>query len=338
MLDHPIVDVALGLILLYSTLSLVASVVKEWISSIFAWRAKNLEKGVQNLIGEAHAARLYGHPLVSTLSKEKKLPSYIGSGTFASVLVDLVGQDENGRSVVATGDKAAKLVDRVGDDPILGPAFRALSNAGAETVADLRREIADWFDEGMNRVSGWYRRRAQLIVFAIGLVVAVSANASTIHVVRDLWEDDARRYTLAQQAVAVAADAEGSETLPVPDDLLASFPLGWGGCLGLEGLGMDHASDRMGVYCRGCIARSPVLVRSAEPGGNVAGNREQARMPSSYRSRNSQVQVLRALDPRKGAPIAERSQFFCRAMHSRPLGLGPRAAAWHAAAATVARR
>ena len=34
MLDHPIVDVALGLILLYSTLSLVASVVKEWISSV----------------------------------------------------------------------------------------------------------------------------------------------------------------------------------------------------------------------------------------------------------------------------------------------------------------
>ena len=229
MLDHPIVDIALGLILLYSTLSLVASVVKEWISSVFSWRAKNLEKGIQNLIGEVHAARLYGHPLVSTLSKEKKLPSYIGSGTFASVLVDLVGQDEKGKSVLATADKAATLVDRVGNDPILGPAFRALSHAGAETVADLRGEIADWFDEGMNRVSGWYRRRTQLIVFVIGTVVAFSANASTIHVVRDLWEDDALRYALAQQAVAVAADAESSDTLQVPDELLASFPLGWEG-------------------------------------------------------------------------------------------------------------
>ena len=42
MLDHPIVDVALGLILLYSTHSLVASVVKEWISSVLALQAKNL--------------------------------------------------------------------------------------------------------------------------------------------------------------------------------------------------------------------------------------------------------------------------------------------------------
>ena len=230
MLDHPIVDVALGLILLYSTLSLVASVVKEGISSVFGWRAKNLEKGIRNLIGKVHAARLYGHPLVSTLAKEKKLPSYIGSSTFASVLVDLLGQDEKGKSVVAARARAAVLVDRVGDDPVLGPTLRALSNAGAETVADLRREIADWFDEGMNRVSGWYRRRAQRYIFVIGAVVAISANASTVHVVRDLWEDDALRYSLAQQAVAVAGNAETTpDTLQVPDDLLASFPLGWEG-------------------------------------------------------------------------------------------------------------
>ena len=229
MLDHPIVDVALGLILLYSTLSLVASVVKEWISSVLALRAKNLREGIRNLIGKDHASQLYGHPLVSTLAKEKKLPSYIGSGTFASVLVDLLGQDENGKSVIAARDKAAVLVDRVGDDPVLGPAFRALSNAGAETVADLRREIADWFDEGMNRVSGWYRRKAQGYIFVIGAVVAISANASTVHVVRDLWEDDALRYALAQQAVAVAGNAESSGTLQVPEDILASFPLGWEG-------------------------------------------------------------------------------------------------------------
>ena len=229
MLEHPIVDVALGLILLYSTLSLVASVVKEWFSSVFALRAKNLQEGIQTLIGEAHAARLYGHPLISTLAKEKKLPSYIGSGTFASVLVDLLTHDENGKSVVAGNGKASALVDKVSADPVLGPALRALSNAGAETVADLRREIAAWFDEGMNRVSGWYRRKAQLIIFVIGAVVAVSANASTVHVVRDLWEDDALRYALAQQAVAAVSDVETADSLWVPDDILESFPLGWEG-------------------------------------------------------------------------------------------------------------
>lgn len=98
MLDHPIVDVALGLILLYTVLSLFASVVKEWISTFLGLRAKNLKKGIQTLIGADYAAKLYDHPLVSTLATEKKLPSYIGSGTFASALVDLLAHGEEEQS------------------------------------------------------------------------------------------------------------------------------------------------------------------------------------------------------------------------------------------------
>ena len=62
MLDHPIVDVALGLILLYTVLSLFASVVKEWISTFLGLRAKNLEKGIQTLIGPDYASKLYRAP------------------------------------------------------------------------------------------------------------------------------------------------------------------------------------------------------------------------------------------------------------------------------------
>ena len=96
---------------------------------------------------------------------------------------------------------------------MLGPALRALSSAGAKTVADLRSEIAAWFDESMNRVSGWYRRRTQIIILAIGAVVTVSANASTVHVVRDLWQDDALRYSVAQEALAAASTTQSSDSL-----------------------------------------------------------------------------------------------------------------------------
>ena len=71
-------------------------------------------RGFRSMIGKERASWLYGHPLVSTLAKEKKLPSYIGSGTFASVLVDLLLHDENGRPVVAGKDKATVLVKIAG--------------------------------------------------------------------------------------------------------------------------------------------------------------------------------------------------------------------------------
>ncbi len=237
MFDHPIVDVALGLILLYTVLSLFASVVKEWISTFFGLRAKNLKKGIQTLIGADYAAKIYGHPLVSTLSTEKKLPSYIGSGTFASALVDLLAHGEKDQSTKDTEDDqstedakdtTAQLIRKVGSDPVLGRALRALSSAGVETVADLRTEIAAWFDDCMNRVSGWYRRQTQWIIFAIGAAVTLFANASTVHVAGDLWRDDVLRYSVAQEAVSMATTTPSPDSLEVSDALLASFPVGWG--------------------------------------------------------------------------------------------------------------
>lgn len=237
MLDHPIVDVALGLILLYTVLSLFASVAKEWISTFLGLRAKNLEKGIQTLIGADYAAKLYGHPLVSTLATDKKLPSYIGSRTFASALVDLLAHGEedqstadpeDDRSTDDSGGDAARLIRNVSGDPVLGRALRALSSTGAETVAELRTEIAAWFDDGMNRVSGWYRRQTQWIIFAIGAAVTLFANASTVHVAGDLWQDDALRYSVAQEAVSMASTTPSPDSLEVSHALLASFPVGWG--------------------------------------------------------------------------------------------------------------
>ncbi len=161
----------------------------------------------------------FGGPLVNSLATGKKLPSYIGSGTFASALVDLLAHGEE--------DQAANLVRRASDAPELERAIRALSRSGAKTVADLRTEIAVWFDDSMNRVSGWYRRQTQLIIFIIGAFVTVFANASTVHVARDLWKDDAMRYSVAQEAISLASTTQSPGSLQDPDSLLHSFPAGW---------------------------------------------------------------------------------------------------------------
>lgn len=96
-------------------------------------------------------------------------------------------------------------------------------------MAELRTEIAAWFDDGMNRVSGWYRRQTQWIIFAIGAGVTLFANASTVHdVAGDLWHADMLRYSVAQEAVSMASTTPSSDSLEVSDALLASFPVGWG--------------------------------------------------------------------------------------------------------------
>ncbi|WP_419164486.1 hypothetical protein [Candidatus Palauibacter sp.] len=224
MFDQAIVDVALGLALLYVVLSLAASAITEWISALLGLRSKNLRAGVERLLGEDYAGKVYGHPLVGKLSRIGKMPSYIEPDTLSTALLDVLAHDEDGNPVLDLEGSATELVDRVDDGHALKPALRALTLRGAKTVDDLRREVAEWFDEGMTRVSGWYKRRAQLLILAIGAVVTVSANASTLHIARDLWTDETLRASLADlgEQAAEAAAVAGAE---VPD--LGAFPLGW---------------------------------------------------------------------------------------------------------------
>ena len=230
MFDHPVVDVALGLVLLYSALSLVASAAKEWISTFFRLRARNLQLGIAMLIGQFHAARLYQHPLIRNLSKPDKLPSYIDPDTFSVALIDLLALTRDGSRGVSMGDEATALADRVVDDQTLATMLHAMATSRAKTVADLQPELAAWFDEGMSRVAGWYRRRTKRIILAVAAFVTVLANASTVHVVRDIWHDDALRYAVAQETTLVAASVAASpDTPPIRAAVLDSFPLGWDG-------------------------------------------------------------------------------------------------------------
>ena len=224
MLDQPVVDVALGLALLYVVLSLAASAITEWISALLGLRSKNLRAGVETLLGKEYAEKVYAHPLIANLARDGKLPSYIEPDTMATALLDLLAHDEDGRPVVDLAGPATALVDRVDGNHVLGPTLRALAPHGVDTVDGLRGQVAGWLDEGMNRVSGWYKRRAHVLIFVIGAVVTVAANASTLHVARDLWTDAALRESVALLAEQ-AADAGTLADADLPD--LGAFPVGW---------------------------------------------------------------------------------------------------------------
>ena len=101
MLDHPAIDIALGIILFYVILSLVASAVQEWIASLLGLRSKNLNAGIKRLIGDQYARKVYDHPLIKNLAKENKLPSYIAPETLSTVLLELIAKDNASKSYVA---------------------------------------------------------------------------------------------------------------------------------------------------------------------------------------------------------------------------------------------
>ena len=228
MLDHPIIGVALGLIFFYVVLSLVASAVKEWIASLLGLRSKNLYEGVKTLIGNDFARKVYEHPLIKNLAKANKLPSYIDPGTMSTVLLEVIAKDYKGKSYVScAADEVRDMIGKIDNVHPLKGVLEALVDGSDEAADALKERFAGWFDEGMTRVAGWYKRKAKLIIILIAAGLTVITNASSIHIAEELWRNSALRTSIAIQAEAFAN--QEAAKLPESDleQLVETFPIGW---------------------------------------------------------------------------------------------------------------
>ena len=209
-----ILDVVIGLFFGYLVLSLVVTAANEMSAAWFRRRAWMLRKGISHLLhDEDLAARLYEHPLVQSLSSPPgrlsrvpllqglvgRGPSYIRSRTFAIALLDVV-QNESANPADAAGVKRvlALLEREAGNDP---ERFRA--------------NVETWFNDSMERVSGWYKRRTQVLLFLWAVVVAVATNADTLVIARALWRDPALRQSLVTRAERYAAEQPAPGTAPI---------------------------------------------------------------------------------------------------------------------------
>jgi hypothetical protein len=234
MFNSSILDVAFGLVFVFLTLSLICSAANEGIESFLKKRAKNLEKGIRELLGDLSAQGgaalpptpdqqtpgttdgkkapnqtatdfvelLYNHGLINALYRGKygetplgKLPSYIPSANFALAVLDL-------RKTVQPLPKN------------LQSALDAFEIRAKGDLDMLQREIENWYDSAMDRVSGWYKRQTQMIVVALGLVAAIVLNVDSLYIARRLSTDPNLRQSVARLAEDAAKRPLQNQTPP----------------------------------------------------------------------------------------------------------------------------
>lgn len=125
----------------------------------------------------------------------RKLPSYIPASQFAQALLDLVTRGPV--PPVADPDAAASVISidslRASAGVVQNPKVqRAVLSAIDLAQGDLdkaKANIENWYNGTMDRMSGWYKRRTQTILFFIGLGVAIVMNVDAILVAERLNTD-----------------------------------------------------------------------------------------------------------------------------------------------------
>lgn len=232
MMGSTILEVVIGVVFVLIIFSTICAALREAIEAIVKTRAAYLEKGIRELLNDPHASgmarQLFNHPLIHGLFLGeynpihanigmaarilgRNLPSYIPSKNFASALVDIAAHGTIDAASANTGAVSVASI-RTTLGQIDNPAVRrVILNAVDLAGDDVNKVIANveaWFDSGMDRVSGWYKRTTSYIVFGIALFLAALMNVNVIGIGAHLYRNDLDRSLMVDQASALIKDPD----------------------------------------------------------------------------------------------------------------------------------
>lgn len=236
MFNSGILDVAIGVIFIFLFLSLLCSFITEWIARITSSRSKNLEAGIRSLLSDRSedglTKKFYENPLIQVFARKGKKPSYIPARSFALALMNIVAPDETEKGTI-TADGLREAVGKIENEGLRKTLFILLSDA-ENSIAMTRQSLENWYDVAMDRVSGWYKRRAQTISLICAIALTVALNADTISIANNLFRDKTLRAGLvaAAQGIAEQQDVEKKDPQAAVNEMQVelqaiAFPVGW---------------------------------------------------------------------------------------------------------------
>lgn len=220
MFGSQILGVATGLVLVYIVFALILTSSREILEAHFKTRSKTLLQGLEEIFGGPGAtnrvAQFYEHPLVAALYRgesfssaksARDLPSYIPARNFSSAILSLYRKaNEAVSDVAALREDVATALQQVPQDRAAKALLQAIDAADGE-LDRVQKELEAWYDSVMDRVSGWYKRHTQNVLFISALVISVALNVNSVTIAQALYVDDA----LQERTIALASQLQASQ-------------------------------------------------------------------------------------------------------------------------------
>lgn len=223
--NSAVLDLAIGVIFVYLLMAIICTTINEWLAGLLGARAKTLAKAIGQLLDNQKTptgeflTEFYSHPLITGMKSSastdtsKDQPSYLSGRTFAMTVMDLAAKGANntqkiGPITLSQLEEGAKAL-APGD---VGKALLALLQNANGDLQVAQKNIENWFDDAMERASGGYKRKTQIVTVIVAAVLTIATNADTLRIGELLWKNPTLRSSLVEQAKARTETAkEASE-------------------------------------------------------------------------------------------------------------------------------
>ena len=219
-------DTAIAIAFIFLLFSVVAYTIQEWWSAIRASRARMLNYAIQEVLNDVlnknFGQLLYEHPQIDFLKRAaNKLPSYMPASNFAVALIDLISREAKPEKVspdTVSGLNPEKSTDfpkdayqrfAAGVEQLNPSELKILLLSflqGTNTYQALQKTIEDWFNNYMDRVSGWYKLDTRKTLRVIAVVLVIGFNVDAVYLVQHIFKNSQLRNALVASAEKMVDD------------------------------------------------------------------------------------------------------------------------------------
>jgi hypothetical protein len=169
-----------------------------------------------------------------TWRMRRSLPSYIPARSFAEALIDMVVPDTAGQTTMNTMQHYISQLPY--SMSTLRTSLQSLATNADGDLTIFRTSVEHWYDDHMDRVSGWYKRHVARITLAVGAILVLLLNINTITIGRALYSDSVIRSAVSTVAAKGAScpAGQGQQTClanlqsQLAAAAQAGLPVGWG--------------------------------------------------------------------------------------------------------------
>lgn len=242
MFNNVILDLFIGLLFIFLLYSLLASIVQEFIAHRMNLRARMLQKAIRKMLEDQASVtgtpwqrstfynyfgeiwenirrffrpfreheklikKFYDHPSVKYLGEDKSYskPAYLQPHNFSNTLIQLLRE----KKYDGSKNNEAELIKNALDNNTLQINQETLSHLrdlfadARQDAFQFRQRLEQWYDETMQRTSGWYKRQNSMILVLIGFAIAWVFNVDTIAIAKILSKDKKAREQLVEMAIS----------------------------------------------------------------------------------------------------------------------------------------
>ena len=234
-----VLEVALGLIVIYYLLGSVVSLITQWINEALESRGKALQQYLIKIVGDQKIEDLKNLPQMQALRPirykgfmsvfgsvtEPKMIEKIPVATLVDSFFDIAGLTaKKEMDLLELAEVIDKLPDSEGKK-----AFISWINQGVTNIADLRTRTTAYFTGMMDQAAATFRARARSFVIILSIAVTLVFGTDSIQLAKTLWNNAELRAIAAAKADMVVAqegaDASLNDLIKELGDL--SIKVGW---------------------------------------------------------------------------------------------------------------